>query len=154
MKHLLTNLNARERYFLGIGLSCLCVYLLYACIYSPLVSAVHDKTAQLLEKQETLQWMEEVRHASKLQHKTNKLTQANLLVLMNTQLNRPEFRTFPYQLQQTGIGDIQLSFEKVPFALFLSWFWELSRKNAIQLKQIQVNRTDTPGIVKLNALTQ
>ncbi|WP_083852274.1 type II secretion system protein GspM [Legionella tunisiensis] len=56
---------------------------------------------------------------------------------------------FPYQLQQTGAGDIQLSYELVPFNHFLSWLWTLNNNYAIVLKQFSAERTPTAGVVKL-----
>ena len=46
------SLNNRERLMLSVGVVCLVCYLLYAFIYAPLTKAVHEKTNQLVEKQE------------------------------------------------------------------------------------------------------
>lgn len=143
------NLNVRERWMAAIGSFCALFYLFYLLIYSPLVSAVSNKSKQLIEKQETLAWMQQVRQQPKNQKKTQVITNAKLLALIGNQLTNNAFRHFTYQLQQTGSGDIQLSYDRIPYNQFLSWLWSLSNDYAITLKQLTVERTDTPGIVKL-----
>jgi general secretion pathway protein M len=143
------NLNERERWTLGFGVVFCVAYLFYLLIYSPLVTAVHNKSQQLLEKQETLVWMQQVRH----QHNTRKppqmLTSSKLLTVLAEQLNATSFKQFSYQLQQTGVSDIQLVFDKVPYNAFVAWLWAMSEKYSISIKQLSIERTDTPGVVKL-----
>lgn len=143
------NLNEREKWMVGIGALCLLFYLFYILLYSPLTSAVNEKAKQLIEKQETLAWMQTVRQQPKNQKVPQMINNAKLLALIGNQLNSGSLRQFPYQLQQTGPGDIQLSFDQVPFSQFLSWLWALGNDYAITLKQFSAERTETPGVVKL-----
>lgn len=143
------NLNERERWMLGIGLISTLLYLFYTLVYSPLVTAVDNKTRQLLEKKETVAWMQSIRKQPTNKTTAQTINSAKLLALIGEQLKQNHFRPFPYQLQQTGAGDIQLSFERVPFNQFLSWLWSLSQSYAISLKQLTAERTDRPGVVKL-----
>ena len=143
------NLNERERWVLGIGLFVLFFYFFYLLVYSPLSTAVNNKTNQLAEKKELLAWMEQMKHKPKSDKKTQSITNPKLLGLIGHQLTHDALKSFKYQLQQTGASDIQLSFEKVPYNLFLSWLWSLSKNYSINLKQFNVERSDPPGIVKL-----
>ena len=144
-----SNLNERERWILSLGALFCVLYLFYLLIYSPLTSAVHDKSQQLAEKQETLVWMQHVRQQYKIKKAPETLTSSKLLTVLAEQLNATSFKQFPYQLQQTGASDIQLIFEKVPYNAFMSWLWSINEKYTISIKQLNAERTDTPGVVKL-----
>ena len=143
------NLNERERWLTGIGSVITLIYLFYLLIYSPLATSVSDKSKQLLEKQQTLSWMQQVRQLP-LNNKTKRsISNTKLLAVIGNQLNEKSFQPFPYQLQQTGPGDIQLSFERVPYKQFLLWLWTLNFDYAITLKQFTADRSETAGVVKL-----
>lgn len=148
MKTYWYNLNDRERWMLGVGFFCCFFYLFYALLYSPLSTAVYNQSQQLSEKQLTLAWMEQVRHQHVTTKELNVLTSSKLLAVLATQLKSSSFRHFPYQLEQTGAGDIQLSFEQVPYNAFVSWVWSISGQYAFTIKQLNAERTDTPGVVK------
>lgn len=149
MRNYWNNLNERERWMASIGSLCILFYLFYLLLYSPLTTAVSNKAAQLSEKQQTLAWMQQVRQQPKKQKVQQSINNAKLLTLIGNQLGTGSLRRFPYQLQQTGTGDIQLSYELVPFNQFLSWFWTLNNNYAIVLKQFSAERTSTAGVVKL-----
>lgn len=149
LKNYWSGLTERERIIAAVGGTCTLIYLFYLLIYSPLSTAVSTKTKQLIEKKETLSWMQQVRNQPKNQKQVESLTNTKLLALIGTQLSDNKFKQFPYQLQQTGPGDIQLSFDKVPYILFLSWLWTLKSHYKITIKQFTADKTDTPGLVKL-----
>lgn len=143
------SLNERERWILGLGVIFCVVYLFYLLIYSPLANAVHNKSQQFLEKQETLVWMQQVRQQYKNKKAPQVLTSSKLLTVLADQLNATSFKRFPYQLQQTGVSDIQLIFDQVPYNGFITWLWSINEKYTISIKQLNIERTDTPGVVKL-----
>ncbi len=62
------------------------------------------------------------------------------------------FKHFSYQLQQTGVSDIQLVFEQVPFNPFMIWLWSFNEKYPISITQLSVDLTETPGVVKLTLI--
>lgn len=144
------NLNERERLLLGVGISIIMIYLFYLLIYSPLSNAVQTKALQLSEKQSTLAWMKDVHKQIKKETASLCISNTKLLSLIDNQLREEALKKFPYQLQQTSSGEIQLSFERVPFNLFLSWLWKLHKDYSITLKQLDAGKTETPGIIHLN----
>lgn len=143
------NLNERERWMAIIGSICMLIYLFYLLVYSPLTTAVSTRSKELREKQETLIWMQQVRQQPRSQKTAQTINNTKLLALIGNQLSSNSLQKFVYQLQQTGSGDVQLSYDRVPYNLFLSWLWALSNDYAISFKQFSAERTDTPGIVKL-----
>jgi len=143
------NLNDRERWMLGLGVTFCIFYLFYLVVYAPLTTAIDDKSKQLREKQETLAWMQQIRHQPKTTHAPQSLTNTQLLTLIANQLRNTSFKQFPYQLQQTGVGEIQLSFDQVPFNPFMVWLWSLNQKYVVSIKQFSADHTDVAGVVKL-----
>lgn len=150
MKTYWANLNERERWILGSGVGFCCVYLFYLLIYSPLTTAIHNKSQQLIEKQETLEWMQGVLQSYEHRKVPKTLTSAQLLSVLAEQLNASSFKQYPYELQQTGNATIQLRFEQVPYNLFMNWLWSTYGKYTLVVKQLSLTRTKTPGVVKLN----
>ncbi|KTD18435.1 type II secretion system protein GspM [Legionella jordanis] len=149
ISHYWSNLNERERWMLSIAAICLIFYLIYILIYSPITSTVESKTSQLREKKETLAWMEQVSRQPKNKKTPQAINQAKLLALIDSQLSNNDLRPFVHQLQQISSGDIELTFEQVPYIAFLSWLWTLSSDYAITLKQLSAERTETAGVVKV-----
>ncbi len=149
MKSHWTNLNTRERLVLGFGGVCCFLLLLYLLILAPLSNAVHDKSQQLIEKQTTLAWMQKARQQHKTAAAPQTLSSAKLLTVLAVQLKSTSFHHFPYQLQQTGSGDIQLSFENVPYNAFVTWLWSVSKRYAFTIKQLTVARTESSGVVNV-----
>ena len=139
---------------LVIGTIVCVVYLFYLLIYAPVTRAVQNKSKQLIEKQETLVWMQHVRTSEQLKTKkvAQSLTSSQLLTVIAEQLSRTTFKQYRYQLQQTGVSDIQLSFDKVPYNAFMAWVWSINQKYTVIIKQLNVDRTDVSGVVKLTIM--
>lgn len=142
------SLNTRDRLAWVIGATICLVYLFYLLIYSPLITTVHRKHQALLEKQETLVWMQEVRQQYKPKKARQTLTSSQLLTVLAKQLNDSPFKQFPYQLQQTGADNIQLIFEQVPYTLFLNWLYAFSEQYDVSIQQVNIEKTNTAGVVK------
>ncbi len=149
MKSYWDNLTHRERLLVVMGISCTLFYLFYSLIYAPLSFAVKQRTKQFQEKQEILRWMQHVRPYAKMEKPLEPVSNTKLFTLVSSQLNKSPFQGFPYQLQQTEAGALQLSYENVPLNQFLSWLWQLHQDHAILIKQFNVIRTPKSGVVKL-----
>ncbi|WP_229776950.1 type II secretion system protein GspM, partial [Alicyclobacillus cellulosilyticus] len=78
------------------------------------------------------------------------LTNTQLLSLLSRKLKNPLFQPFPYQLQQLSGGDIQLSFESVPFVMFMQWLRQLHQTYAFSIKQFNAQRLDASGLAKIS----
>lgn len=146
------NLNDRERLLLSLGLSIVAIYLIYLLIYAPLSKSVHHKSLQLLEKQDTLTWMKKINGEIQKETPAELISNTKLLSLVDSQLREGELKNFSHQLQQTNSGEIQLSFDEAPFNAFLAWLWSLQSTYSIALKQLNLEKTNTPGMIKLNLI--
>jgi len=145
-------LNERERATLVIGGFICGLYLFYLLIIAPLTHAVYDKSQLLIEKKETLLWMQQVQRLQATKKTAKKITSSKLLTLLTEDLNKSVLAPFPYQLQQTSVTDIQLIFEKVPYNPWIQWFWSFSEAYAISLKKLTIERQSVPGMIKLTVV--
>ena len=148
---LITYINAlteRERWMVYLGGACLILTLGYALIYSPLNHAITSNQQALHDKQETLAFMKQVKFNPN-PHQPQTLSQTQLLTLITEALTKPPFTTYPYTLAQTGSGDIELQFKRVPFNRFLTWAWTLNQQYRFEVKQLNAEKGELPGIVKL-----
>ena len=149
MKNYLQNLNERERWTVIFTFIVVFVYGYYVLLYSPLNNKVSQKSEELQEKNQTLAWMNSVRQEAHHQQKKQSVDNNKLLTLLASQLKESDTLKFPYQLQQTGSGEIQLTFASVPFNLFMKWLEAMDSKYVIHVKQFDVEPTDKPGMAKL-----
>ncbi len=140
--------NDRERWMLGIGGVVLGLYLPYALIYAPLLGAVHDKRQERIEKKETLIWMQHVLQQQQATQARQQVSTSALLTVLARQLKTTSFHSRPYQLEQTGGGDIHLSFDAVPYSAVMIWLHSVTQAYACSIKQLNIERTKTPGVVK------
>lgn len=149
MKSYLHNLNERERWMVYSAVVCVILYVYYFFLYSPITSSVESQQEQLIEKADSLQWMNKVKNQKSTGLVKKSIDNGQLLTLLSTQLKNQTSINFPFQLQQTSSGEIQLSFEQVPFNLFIEWLTQLNKQYTINIKQLDVNKTTTPGVVRL-----
>jgi general secretion pathway protein M len=152
VKAYLNSLNEREKWMVVTAFLCLVLYTYYQFLYTPLTNNVALKSTQLAEKAETLAWMKKVRQQAHSSSKKQTVDNSQLLTILATQLKNNATLKFPYQLQQTGSGDIQLTFETVPFKLFMQWLAKINEKYTITIKQFNAEHTNTPGIIRLMIL--
>lgn len=149
MKQYWQSLNDRERLMLGMASATLIIYLFYMFLFAPLNTAVDEKTERYVSKLQTLQWMEAARKNFKQGPVKSQISNSQLLSLMAQQLKEKELKSFNYQLEQTGSGEIQLSFDEVPVRLLLSWLRNIDKHYQIEVKQMNLEKKDKPGIAKV-----
>lgn len=141
-------LREREQSSLIAAGVLLVLYVLYFFIVSPLLTAVDTTQKQILEKKETLTWMQKINHLHHSAKAPKPLTNGQLLSLIAKQLGTPRYQGFPYQLQQSSGNDILLVIEKIPYALIMQWLYTLTQEYTVNLKQLTVDKTLTSGLVK------
>ncbi len=152
MKTYLSTLNEREKWMLIGSVLCLILYCYYLFLYTPLSHQVTQKSTQLVEKIATLDWMKKIRQQNHKSKTKETVDNSQLLTILATQLKEDSTLKFPYQLQQTGSGDIQLTFDAVAFNLFIAWLEKINERYAVSLKQFNAERTPTPGVVHVMVL--
>jgi general secretion pathway protein M len=149
VKSYLNSLNEREKWMVIGTAFCVILYVYYLFLYSPLSHQVTQKSTQLVEKKSTLQWMQKIKQQKPANQTKQVVDNSQLLTALATQLKNDATLKFPYQLQQTGSGDIQLTFDMVPFNQFLTWLEKINKRYAITIKQFEADRTKTAGVSRL-----
>nr|WP_242597687.1 GspM family type II secretion system protein LspM [Legionella pneumophila] len=125
------------------------IYGYYLLLYAPLSNQVNQKSTQLIEKTETLEWMKQVRMQKRSAKRKESVDNSQLLTILASQLKNNKTLNFPYQLQQTGSGDVQLTFDAVPFQNFIQWLAKINEVYSINIKQFDVEKTSIPGVTRL-----
>ncbi|CCD05947.1 TPA: GspM family type II secretion system protein LspM [Legionella pneumophila] len=149
MKTYLNTLNDREKWMVIVAGVSLFIYGYYLLLYAPLSNQVNQKSTQLIEKTETLEWMKQVRMQKRSAKRKESVDNSQLLTILASQLKNNKTLKFPYQLQQTGSGDVQLTFDTVPFQNFIQWLAKINEVYSINIKQFDVEKTSTPGVTRL-----
>ena len=148
-------LTNREKIMGVIGTALTLIFLLYQLVISPLLTTRAQQEAQLREKKMTLAFMQEAQKENLTGTQKKTINNNQLLTLIATQLATESFTKYPDHLQLTEEGNIQISFEKVPYPLFTKWLWTLQQENKqISLKQVSFEQTDTTGVIKVLVLLQ
>jgi general secretion pathway protein M len=140
----------RERFILAIGAGTTLLYLLYTFIYAPLTTAVTHAIVELEEQKNTLAWMRIIRTQRPNASHQELIDSNKLLSVFSTALKKTTFTQFPYALQQTNAGEIQLSFEEVPFNAFITWLKTFSTQYALRITTLNAFPTETKGLTKLS----
>ncbi|MCR9192287.1 MAG: type II secretion system protein M [Gammaproteobacteria bacterium] len=148
MKAYWQQLSERDQMAAMVGGVCLVLYLLYALVFEPLSSSVTAAQEAWTEKKATLNWMQHVEKTYVSAKKPQTVTAGNLLSILTTRLNKTSFHRFPHQLSQTATGDIQLTFDQVPYNLFILWLQRQSTEYTLIIKSLDMTKTDVSGIVK------
>lgn len=152
MKAYWLNLTDRERWTAIAGAIFCIAYLIYIAIYAPLDQAIDAKKAELAEKKATLTWMEQVRGQAHDDKRRLSVSGSELLTLLASQLKKTTFASFPYELQQRGTLDSQLSFKDVPYNACMAWLHELSTHYTVSVKQLTVDSGPVDGVVTLTVV--
>lgn len=149
MKDYFNNLNDREKWMVIGGGICLIFFIYYAFLYAPLRNAATQQSEKLVEQIDTLEWMKKIKQEGHSLQKKQKLDNSQLLTLVATQLKQSKTINVPYQLEQTGSGEVQLSFDEVPFKLFITWLEKINETYSFTVKQLNIEKTKTSGVTKL-----
>ena len=152
MKAYWQQLNEREQMAVVLAGVCVVMYLLYACVYAPLSAAVMNGQKQLIEKQQTLTWMQRVQQQNREEKKPQTVSGGSLLSILTNVLHHTSFHRFPYQLSQTASGEIQLQFDAVPYNAFMAWLQTQTSRYTMTIKSMDLNKTDVPGVVKVSVV--
>lgn len=141
-------LNQREQGAVAFCVVFLFLYLIYSLIYAPLDHAVDRQLASIKEKRSLLIWMEHARSQTMHQKKPSPVASSKFLSVVSDALTPSPLNSFAHQLQQTGEGELQLSFDEVPYNACVAWLFSMHEKYAFLIKQLSMKQTKTPGLVE------
>ena len=151
--HVWEGFGARDRLMLGVGGLFIVLYAGYM-MYAALSHAVLERSRMLSEKEATLVWMRRAEQENKSLQQGGpgpvRLDAAKGLTIFSEALSQTSFQGFTYQLQQLKEGELQLSFDTVPYHDFLQWLSSMSKRYAFVIQSFDVEKNDVRGLVKLS----
>ncbi len=149
IKSYFEQMNRREQLMVSLTAIAIVFYLIYLFIYQPITIRQSEVREQLKEKKVVLAWMEQVKHHAGKSSKESIRDNNQLLSLLTLQLSQSALKSFPYQLQQNSSGNIQISYDKVPFNPFIQWLQSFQSKFTINIEQMRATKLEQEGLVKL-----
>lgn len=146
------SLSARERYLVLGGGIFLGLVLFYIALYAPLNRAVIEKRTTIEDKKNTLALLRQAEPLLKNNVRHQTINTNDYLTALSQQLSHKKFQSFAYQLQQTSDNNIQLSFESVPYALWMDFLWQQMAQYHVTIKQWDVSQTKISGLVQTRVI--
>lgn len=152
IKTYIDQLNHREKFLvIGTGIFVLlCV--LYFGVYEPLTNQKIESQRMLADKQQTLAWMKQVSQFAGRSSRQAIQSNSQLLTVLTEQLSKPELEAFRYQLQQSSSGNVQLSYDSVPFNQFTQWLLQFQSTFSVNIERLTATKEDKAGMVQITVI--
>ena len=148
-------LSQNDRSALIVGALALFCMLSYLLVLEPLFKRKADLQQQVVVQRELLQTMlqqsQEVRRL-RVQKGTGQTTSPvgsqSLLGIIDSSINQSALRTADKRIEPRSNESVRVNFNAVSFDELVRWLTQLSNQYHIHLESINVERQDTPGVVK------
>lgn len=151
MKERWLSLNSREKQLVIIMGSVVVFFILYSAIWKPLNNNISSATSKVERYQKLHHWVqtETVRYKSIAGSASKDKNKGSLSSVLNKTAGRNQISITRMQPQAS---DIQVWIEEVSFNQLLTWLEQLSGREGIRVKSIDLINTDQPGVVKVRRL--
>lgn len=154
MKQWWGRLNEREQTVMITGVIIIAIVLVYAYIWSPLTGNVIQQRRALLQKQQTLSFLQQAVIKLQAQPTMNAMKHyhidANdLLTTIDTALTDNQLKSYVSQFKQPESGKAVVIFNSVPFDVVYEWLTKLWQQYQIKVLQLNLTPLTKPGLVKL-----
>jgi len=151
MKERWLALNLREQRLVIAMASVIVFFILYSTIWSPLNSGI-DSASQKVERYQKLQTLvqtETARYQSLAGSGSVSSSKGSLSSVVNRTAGRNQIAIARMQPQ----GDnLQVWIDEVPFNKLLAWLEQLSTRENISVKAIDLINGEQPGVIKVRRL--
>lgn len=150
MKQWWQQLQLREQKLIIVMGSVIGIFILYNMIWQPLNENLIKEQQKLKREEALLSWvMENTQRYKQMNAGKNPRGKGSLSSVVNrTVLGRDITVT---RMQPQG-DDLQVWIEEVSFNVLLAWLETLSKKEGLQVKGIDLNKSDRPGTVNVRRL--
>lgn len=109
MKTYLNTLNDREKWMVIVAGVSLFIYGYYLLLYAPLSNQVNQKSTQLIEKTETLEWMKQVRMQKRSAKRKESVDNSQLLTILASQLKNNKTLQIPLSITTNRLGGCSIN---------------------------------------------
>ncbi len=146
-------LDRREQHFAIIGSVLFLLCILYFGLVSPLQSKGEQANRDLTSERNLFSWLSnKAGEIEILRAKTGNSTQVSTLALNQAVTESVK----PYNLEidrlQPQQNELEVWLKPMPFNSLLKWLDHLSSKYGVQVKFIDISKTDTQGVVEVKRL--
>jgi general secretion pathway protein M len=151
MKERWLSLNVREqRLIMAMG-SVILFFILYSVIWKPLNNNIEKATSKVARYQKLQTWVqtETSRYKSIAGSGGKASSKGSLSSVVNKTAGR---NLISIARTQPQADDLQVWIEEVPFNQLLTWLEQLSNRENIKVKSIDLTNTDQTGVVKVRRL--
>lgn len=151
MKEWWLQLNLREQRLVIAMTTVVMFFILYSTIWAPLNNNIDTAKAKLERQQELLTWVQEgtVKYKSAVGSGNSRKRNVSLSSLVNQTAGRNQISIA--RMQPQG-DDLQVWIDEVPFNQLLAWLEELSVKEGVRVKSIDIANSPITGVVKIRRL--
>lgn len=151
MKERWLQLNLREQRLVIAMASVVLVFILYSMIWAPLNDNIDAVTKKVERRQELLTWIQKsttiYKNAVGSGASNNRNTSLSSLVNKTASRNNIAIT----RMQPQG-ENIQVWIDEVPFDNLLKWLEQLSTKEGLKVKSIDITNAEQTGVVKIRRL--
>lgn len=144
--------SLREKWMIILGGIIAIIILGYEFLWNPLSSSVNELQINIVKQQQLLNWMQranqqikQLRAAGFVESPTS---EEALLVITERSLAEQKLSRYLDQVQQPTDNQLVLTFKTVPFDRLMTWLESLWRQYSINVSQMTIQKTDTPGLVQ------
>lgn len=150
MKEWWQQLNEREQILVAVMGSLIGVFLLYSSIWQPLNENLIKAEKKLVRQQALLSWVNE--NTERFQQ-LNKNGASKSKGSLSSTVNRTsrEYQITVTRMQSQG-DDLQVWIDEVAFKNLLKWLENLSLNEGLQVKGIDLSKSDEKGVVRVRRL--
>jgi len=150
MKNWWQQLNIREQKLVGSMSVVIAIFMFYSVIWQPLNNNLLKTQKKLDRQQALLIWVDENTARYIKTNKTGKTSSsASLTSIVNRTANRNQISIARMQPQSRNL---QVWIDEVVFTDLLQWLALLSNQEGLQVKNIDISNTETPGVVRVRRL--
>jgi general secretion pathway protein M len=140
--------------FGGIGVALL---IIYALIYSPLVSHAAYLRDKIQTEQKTLIWIQAADKQIQAiegqgKNKGKSVSPVLMLSILQKHITQAELDRNLTQMKQASNDSIQLQFQKVVFDKLITMLTAVMKENSVTISQMSVTAGSTPGIVNADIM--
>lgn len=155
LKEWWSSLAIRERQALMLLSGFLSIFLIYACVWSPLYNAANTKRNRITADQKILDWMvtadKEIQQLEHESHGTGKtVSPVVLLGVLQKQINHAELEQQLVQLKQINNDSVEMHFQKVAFDKVITLLSDLIKEENVTITQMSATAEKAPGLVDVD----
>jgi len=143
-------LSTRERWIAGSGSLLLIIFLIYSFLIEPIVEKMQQLKQDISTETELLSWMQTVVPQINTTQKTAKTTPKDpeaLVALIEQSIQQSPLKDSVEEIGLNQQGLVQLQLGSIPLNALISWLYGLFQNQGIPIQQLNIDRTDVPGVV-------